>query len=99
MPVDPGSPLVGDVEGPPGSCQPPPDRTRSGTASTAAATATSTERCYVVAVTKQRCDPASRAYIARRVAEGKTERGPIRCIKRFLAHRVWRLLEQSTITA
>jgi transposase len=28
---------------------------------------------YLVAVTKQRCDPATRAYIARRVAEGKTE--------------------------
>ena len=50
---------------------------------------------YLVAVTKQRCDPATRAYIARRVAEGKTEREAIRCIKRFLARRVWRLLEHS----
>jgi transposase len=48
---------------------------------------------YLVAITKQRCDPATRAYIARRVAEGKTEREAIRCIKRFLARRVWRLLE------
>ena len=52
---------------------------------------------YLVAVTKQRCDPATRAYIARRVAEGKTEREAIRCIKRFLARRVWRLLEHSNI--
>ena len=50
---------------------------------------------YLVAVTKQRCDPATKAYIARRVAEGKTEREAIRCIKRFLARRVWRLLEHS----
>ena len=28
---------------------------------------------YLVAVTKQRCDPATRAYIARRTAEGKTD--------------------------
>ena len=54
---------------------------------------------YLVAVTKQRCDPATRAYIARRVAEGKTEREAIRCIKRFLASRVWRLLEHPKITA
>jgi transposase len=52
---------------------------------------------YLVALTKQRCDPATRAYIARRVAEGKTEREAIRCIKRFLARRVWRLLEHSNI--
>jgi transposase len=52
---------------------------------------------YLVAVTKQRCDPTTRAYIARRVAEGKTEREAIRCIKRFLARRVWRLLEHSNI--
>jgi len=54
---------------------------------------------YHVAITKQRCDPATRAYIARRVADGKTEREAIRCIKRFLARRVWRLLEHPKITA
>src|SRR5215211_5352632 len=50
---------------------------------------------YLVAITKRRCDPATKAYIARRVAEGKTEREAIRCIKRFLARRMWRLLEHS----
>jgi transposase len=54
---------------------------------------------YLVAITKQRCDPATRAYIARRVTEGKTEREAIRCIKRFLARRVWRLLEHPRTTA
>jgi transposase len=53
---------------------------------------------YLVAVTKQRCDPATRGYITRRVAEGKTEREALRCIKRFLARRVWRLLEHPPIT-
>jgi transposase len=52
---------------------------------------------YLVATTKRRCDPATRAYIARRLAEGKTEREAIRCIKLFLARRVWRLLEHSNI--
>ena len=53
---------------------------------------------YHVAITKQRCDPATKAYIARRIAEGKTEREAIRCIKRFIARRVWRLLEHPPIT-
>ena len=54
---------------------------------------------YLVAVTKRRCDPTTKAYIARRVAEGKTEREAIRCVKRFLARRVWRLLEHPPIRA
>ena len=52
---------------------------------------------YLVAVTKQRCDPTTKAYIARRVADGKTEREAIRCVKRYLARRVWRLLEHPPI--
>jgi len=52
---------------------------------------------YHVAITKQRCDPATKAYIARRTAAGKTEREAIRCIKRFIARRVWRLLEHPPI--
>ncbi len=48
---------------------------------------------YLVAVTRRRCDPATRAYIARRAADGISERFAIRCLKRFIARRVWRLLE------
>jgi transposase len=46
----------------------------------------------------QRCDPTTKAYIARRVTEGKTDREAIRCIKRYLARRVWRLLEHPAIS-
>jgi transposase len=53
---------------------------------------------YLVAVTRQRCCPATKAYVARRTAEGMTEREAIRCIKRFIARRVWRLLEQPPMT-
>jgi transposase len=53
---------------------------------------------YLVAITMQRCDPTTKAYIARRVAEGKTDREAIRCIKRYLARRVWRLLEHPPIS-
>jgi len=53
---------------------------------------------HQVAVTKRRCDPATKAYIARRTSEGVSERCATRCIKRFLARRIWRLLEHPPIT-
>src|SRR5688500_1878680 len=46
-----------------------------------------------VAVTRLRCDPETRDYIARKTAEGKTHREAIRCLKRHLARHVWRLLQ------
>lgn len=38
-------------------------------------------------------DPESKAYFERRISEGKTEREARRCLKRFLARRVYRTLE------
>jgi transposase len=46
-----------------------------------------------VIVTRARCHPETRDYIARRRAEGKTTREAIRCLKRYLARHVWRLLQ------
>ena len=48
---------------------------------------------YLVAVTRQRCCPITKDYMARRTSEGKTKREVTRCLKRFIARRVWRLLE------
>ena len=45
-----------------------------------------------VAVTRARCHPETRDYIARKTAEGKTTREAIRCLKRHLARHIWRLL-------
>ena len=45
-----------------------------------------------VIVTRARCHPETRDYIARRKAEGKTTREAIRCLKRYLVRDVWRLL-------
>ena len=45
-----------------------------------------------VAVTRARCHPETRAYIARKTTEGKTHREAIRCLKRHLGRRVWHLL-------
>jgi transposase len=45
-----------------------------------------------VIITRARCHPQTRDYIASRLSEGKTTREAIRCLKRYLARRVWHLL-------
>jgi transposase len=47
---------------------------------------------HVIAITRGRIDPETRAYLERKRAEGKTRREALRCLKRHLARRVWRLL-------
>jgi transposase len=44
-------------------------------------------------------DPATKDYIARRVAEGKTTRDAVRLLKRYLARHLYRLLEQEPLMA
>jgi transposase len=46
-----------------------------------------------VIVTRARCHTQTRDYIARRHSEGKSTREAIRCLKRYLVRRVWRLLQ------
>lgn len=48
---------------------------------------------YIVAMTRSRRHPETVAYRQRRKAEGKTDREITRCIKRYLARQIWRLLE------
>ena len=45
-----------------------------------------------LAVNKGIWDPESAAYLARKQAEGKTRKEALRCLKRHLTRRVWRLL-------
>ena len=47
---------------------------------------------HVIAITRARIDPATRAYLQRKRAEGKTNREALRCLKRHLARLVHRLL-------
>ena len=47
---------------------------------------------HIIALSRARTDPATRAYLARKHAEGKSKREAIRCLKRHLARRIWRLL-------
>ena len=47
---------------------------------------------HVIAITRARIDPQTRAYLDRKRAEGKTNREAIRCLKRHLARHIHRLL-------
>jgi transposase len=47
---------------------------------------------HIIALSRARTDPATRAYLNRRHREGKTKTEAIRCLKRHLARRIWRLL-------
>jgi transposase len=48
-----------------------------------------------IAVTQGRVHPPARAFLAKKQAEGKSRIEAIRCLKRHLARRVWRLLIDS----
>ena len=48
---------------------------------------------HTILLTRRRQDPSTQAYIARRLNEGKTEREAVRCLKRYLARHLYRLLE------
>lgn len=50
-----------------------------------------------IAVSQGRVHPPAREFLARKQAEGKSRMEALRCLKRHLARRVWRLLSQSEI--
>jgi transposase len=54
---------------------------------------------HVIAITRARHDPATRAYLERKEAEGKTKKGALRSLKRHLARRFHRLLSVPPDTA
>ncbi|HEU4729285.1 MAG TPA: IS110 family transposase [Kofleriaceae bacterium] len=49
---------------------------------------------HTIAITRAQHDPATREYLARKQAEGNTKKGALRCLKRYLARRFWRLLTE-----
>ena len=54
---------------------------------------------HIIAITRARIDPATREYLERKQAEGNTKKGALRCLKRHLARRFWRLLAQPPLPA
>src|SRR5919112_3273076 len=53
---------------------------------------------HIIAITRARYDPQTRAYLARKEAEGKTKKGALRCLKRHLARRFHHLLSMPAQT-
>jgi hypothetical protein len=45
-----------------------------------------------IAMTRLACDPRTKAYAARRTAEGKTKKEIIRCLKRYIAREIYKAL-------
>lgn len=51
---------------------------------------------HIIAVTRIRICPRTRAYVSRRTAEGKTPREIRRCLKRYIARQLYRTLTTAT---
>jgi hypothetical protein len=49
---------------------------------------------HTVVLHRRLPDPATKNYIVKRIAEGKTTRDATRLLKRYLARHLYRLLEQ-----
>ena len=47
---------------------------------------------HIIALGRMAGNPETRAYIERRVSEGKTKREALRCLKRHIARQIWHLL-------
>jgi len=54
---------------------------------------------HTIIVSRRKHHPATIAYVQRRTSEGKSIREAIRCLKRYLARHLFRLLEAGPITA
>jgi hypothetical protein len=49
---------------------------------------------HIPAITRAQRDPATKEYLSRKEAEGKTAKGALRCLKRHLARHFHQLLAQ-----
>ena len=54
---------------------------------------------HTIIVSRRKHDPETIAYIERRQAEGKSVREAIRCLKRYLARSLFRMLETTPMAA
>jgi transposase len=53
---------------------------------------------HIIALSRAATDPETRIYLDRKQAEGKTKLEAIRCLRRHLARRIWRLLYTAETT-
>ncbi|WP_327675238.1 MULTISPECIES: transposase [unclassified Streptomyces] len=49
---------------------------------------------HTITLIRMRLDPATKTYVARRAAEGKTSRDAQRCLKRTICRQIFKLLER-----
>jgi transposase len=54
---------------------------------------------HTIVTCRRRDDPTTRAYVARRRREGKTDAEINRCLKRYIARQLYRILEQHAAAA
>jgi transposase len=47
---------------------------------------------HIIAIGRLRTDPRTKAYVARRIAEGHSKLEAIRCLKRYIAREVYALI-------
>jgi len=47
---------------------------------------------HTVALVRMRCDPQTRAYVAKRTAQGRTRKEIMRCLKRYITRQLFRAL-------
>src|SRR3954467_8560764 len=52
---------------------------------------------YVIAVCRMSCDERTRSYVAKRTAEGKSKKEIIRCLKRYIAREIYRVLSSLSL--
>ncbi|MFD7409911.1 transposase [Streptomyces sp. NPDC059866] len=54
---------------------------------------------HTITLIRMRLDPATKTYVARRIAEGKTSRDAQRCLKRTICRQLFKILERSDRTS
>ncbi len=53
---------------------------------------------WCIAFTRMRSDPRTKAYVARRRAEGKNDKEIMRCLKRYIAREIYNTIVRDTPT-
>lgn len=54
---------------------------------------------HTIALSRRRSDAETQAYVTKRIRQGKSEREAVRCLKRYLARSLYRLLERCAVAA
>lgn len=52
---------------------------------------------YVIAFSRMSRDERTRAYVARRTGEGKSKKEIIRCLKRYIAREIYKILAPQSL--